>query len=86
MIEVIATILLGIVATAVLYFLLSSFIEHKVFEETKLLEDKVNRMWDECYKQRTDIDNLTIGCSLDRAMLTDAKRQIRKIKKEKNNG
>ena len=37
-------------------------------------------MWDECYKQRIlKIYNLTIGCSLDRDMLTDARRQIRKL-------
>jgi len=79
--EAIAWAMLCIGVLVILYSLLSVFIEYKIFEETKKLEDKVNRMWDECYKQRTDIYNLTIGCSLDRDMLTDARRQIRKIKK-----
>ena len=84
MIDKLAVIMLGIGALVVLYYLLTAFIEYKIFEETKDLQDKVNKIWDECYKQRTDIDNLTIGCSLDRALLTDAQRQIRKIKKEKD--
>ena len=80
MVDTIAGIMLFIGAMAIIYYSLSAFIEYKIFEETKFLEKKVNKMWDEVYNQRQEIDNLAVGCSIDRAVLKDIDSQIFKIK------
>ena len=81
MIDKLAVIMLGIGALVGLYYLLSVFIEYKIFEETKNLQDSVDKLIIQKYAQRQEIDGLIMGCSTNRAMLKDAQRQIRKIKK-----
>ena len=79
--EAIAWAMLCIGVLVILYSLLSVFIEYKIFEETKNLQDSVDKLIIQKYAQRQEIDGLIMGCSTNRAMLKDAQRQIRKIKK-----